>query len=240
VYRLPLPSGKFPYVLRAVLAAVTAPPPPRTRKLGQGARDRLRRIDPWHVAPVAVAIAFATVYLIWEPRTVDLAAHSFRAELFGEEGFTIWNGQWYGGHHTPAYSILSPPLAWLLGPPLALALAAVASAALFPPLARGAFGEESARWGSLWFGVGSATLLFTARLPFALGVAFGLAALLALQRRRYAWAIVLAALSPLGSPVAGLFLAMAGVAVALAANGDSSGRCAGAPRCTGSARPSRC
>ena len=38
----------------------------------------------------------------------------------------------------------------------------------------------------------AATLLFTARLPFAIGVAFGLAALLALQRRRYAWAIVFA------------------------------------------------
>src|ERR687891_974406 len=144
---------------------------------------RRRRIDWWKAAPILIALLFAIVYLIWQPRTVDLAAHTFRAELFGEEGFTIWNGQWYGGHHTPAYSIISPPLAWLLGPPLALALAAVASAALFPPLARGAFGDAQARWGSLWFGIGTATLLFTARLPFALGVAFGLAALLAVQRR---------------------------------------------------------
>ncbi|HEV2873969.1 MAG TPA: hypothetical protein VGW14_02375 [Thermoleophilaceae bacterium] len=211
-------------MLRVVLAAVTAPPRPRRPELDQGARSRLRRIDPWHVAPVVAAIVFAAVYLIWEPRTVDLAAHTFRADLFAEEGFTIWNGQWYGGHHTPAYSIISPPLAWLLGPPLALSLAAVASAALFPPLARGAFGEVQARWGSLWFGIATATLLFTARLPFALGVAFGLAALLALQRRRYGWAIVLAALCPLGSPVAGLFLAMAGVAFALAANGDRTKR----------------
>ena len=157
-------------------------------------------MDWWQVAPVAIAVAFAVVYLIWQPRTVDLAAHTFRADLFGEEGFTIWNGLWYGGHHTPAYSVLSPPLAWLLSPALALAVAAVASAALFGPLARGAFGEEAARWGAIWFGVGSATLLFTARLPFALGVAFGLAALLALQRRRYVWAVVFAALCPLGQP----------------------------------------
>jgi hypothetical protein len=221
-------------VLRAVLAAVTAPPrshrpqePPTSRPRASRRAERrsgLRRIDAWHVAPVAVAVAFAVVYLIWEPRTVDLAAHTFRADLFGEEGFTIWNGQWYGGHHTPAYSIISPPLAWLVGPPLALATAAVASAALFPPLARRAFGAQRARWGSVWFGVGTATLLFTARLPFALGVAFGLAALLALQRRRYGWAIVFAALCPLGSPVAGLFLAMAGVAVALAAPRDKTRR----------------
>jgi hypothetical protein len=211
-------------VSRAVHATVTAPPRPRTRELNRRVRTWLRRVDPWHVAPIAAAIVIAIVYLIWEPRTVDLAAHTFRADLFGEEGFTIWNGQWYGGHHTPAYSILSPPLAWLLGPPLALALAAVASAALFPPLVRRAFGDEQARWGSLWFGIATGTLLFTARLPFALGVAFGLAALLALQRRRYGWAIVFAALCPLGSPVAGLFLAMAGVAVALAANGDRTKR----------------
>jgi hypothetical protein len=172
------------------------------------------------VAPVAITVAFALVYLVWQPRPVDLAAHAFRADLFGREGFTIWNGQWYGGHHTPAYSILSPPLAWLLSPALAMSVAAVACSALFGPLARGAFGEERARWGSIWFGVGSATLLFTSRLPFAIGVAFGLAALLALQRRRYGWAVVLAALCPLGSPVAGLFLAMAGLAFSLAAKGE--------------------
>ena len=220
-------------MLRAALAAVTAPqrarppqapPPSRTREPVERERPWHSRIDPWVVAPVAIAVAFAVVYLIWEPRTVDLAAHTFRANLFGQEGFTIWNGQWYGGHHTPAYSILSPPLAWLLSPPVALALAAVASAALFPPIARRAFGAERARWGSIWFGIGTATLLFTARLPFAIGVAFGLAALLALQRRRYAWAVVFAALCPLGSPVAGLFLAMAGVAFAIGERRDRTKR----------------
>ena len=223
-------------MLRAVLAAVTAPPrarppgappPSRIHKPVAGARRWLRGIDPWHVAPIAVAVVAAIAYLIWAPRTVDLAAHTFRADLFGEEGFTIWNGQWYGGHHTPAYSIISPPLAWLLTPALALAVSAVASAALFPPLVRRAFGDQRVRWGALWFGAGTATLLFTSRLPFAIGVAFGLASLLALQRRHYAWAIVFAILSPLGSPVAGLFLAMAGLAVALAANGDRGKRLEG-------------
>jgi hypothetical protein len=188
---------------------------------------RPRRIDWWKLAPVLLALAGAIVYLVWQPRTVDLAAHTFRADLFGEEGFTIWNGQWYGGHHTPAYSILSPPLAWLLGPQVALALAAVASSALFAPLMRGAFGDERARWGSIWFGIGSATLLFTSRLPFAIGVALGLAALLAMQRGRYALAIAAAALCPLGSPVAGLFLAMAGVAYAIASRSDRGKRLEG-------------
>jgi len=226
-------------VLRAVLSAVTAPPrvagaPPAEEAPPTGPRFEprralpwYRRIDPWHAAPVLAALAIAIVYLIWQPRTVDLAAHTFRADLFGEEGFTIWNGQWYGGHHTPAYSILSPPLAWLLSPPLVLAASAVASSALFAPLARGHWGDRAARWGALWFGIGSGTLLFTSRLPFAIGVTFGLAALLALQRHRYGWAIVFAVLCPLGSPVAGLFLAMAGVAYAIAERRDRVNRLEG-------------
>jgi hypothetical protein len=221
-------------VRAAVTAPERAPAAEPARRRGRFARHRpgpsgagggrLARVDWWQVAPVAISALFSIGYLIWQPRTVDLAAHVFRSRLFGEQGFTIWNGMWYGGHHTPAYSIISPPLGWLITPQWALAVAAIACAALFPPLARGAFGEERARWGSIWFGVATATLLFTARLPFAIGVAFALAALLCLQRRRYALAIVFAILSPLGSPVAGLFLAMAGVAVALAANGDKAKR----------------
>jgi hypothetical protein len=223
-------------VLRAVLSSVTAPP--RTRPPGaapvpttrSAAPEALssaplwRRIDWWRLAPTLAALALAIVYLIWEPRTVDLAAHTYRAQLFGQEGFTIWNGQWYGGHHTPAYSVLSPAVAWLLGPPLAMSVAAVASAALFEPLVRHHFGEQRARWGALWFGIGTATLLFTSRLPFAIGVAFALAALLALQRRRRGLAVLFAALSPLGSPVAGLFLAMAGAAYSLGARGEGAHR----------------
>ncbi|MET0760920.1 MAG: hypothetical protein ABWZ63_01145 [Thermoleophilaceae bacterium] len=235
-------------MLRALLSAVTAPPRapatepaeaplPRLRQRREAVQRWYRRIDPWHAAPILIAVLFAIVYLIWQPRTVDLAAHTFRADLFGEEGFTLWNGQWYGGHHTPAYSILSPPLAWLLGPPLALALAAVASAALFPPLVRGHFGEERARWGSIWFGAATATLLFTSRLPFAIGVAFGLAALLALQRHRYGLAIALAVFCSLGSPVAGLFLAMAGVAYAIAERRDRIKRLEGLAICAAALIP---
>ena len=167
-----------------------------------------------------MALALAGLYLILKPRSPDLAAHLFRSELFGREGFTIWNGQWYGGHHTPAYSILSPPLGWLLGVQLLGALSAVGSTIAFTEIARRHWGPVAARWGTIWFGVGSATLLATNRIPFALGTAFGLAAALALQRDRRLLAPLLAVLSAISSPVAGLFVAMGGVAYALAARGE--------------------
>jgi hypothetical protein len=185
-------------------------------------------VSAWTLAPSALALAFGVLYLLLEPRPGDLAVHVFRADLFGREGFTIWNGHWYGGHHTPAYSVLSGPLSWLLGPRLVLVLSCVACAALFERLASTHFGPERARAGALWLGLGTVTLLATSRLPFALGTALGLAAMLALQRGRPRLATFLALLCPLASPVAGLFTAMAGLAFAVTARGDRGRRLAGA------------
>lgn len=168
----------------------------------------------WRLAPAALATALATVYLLTDPRSGDLPAHFFRAGLFGREGFTLWNGAWYAGHHTVAYSVLFPPLAWLLSPVLVGALSSVASAALFEPLLRRHFGEQ-ARWGAIWFGAATATTLVNGRMPFGLGVAFALASLLALQRGRPRLAAGMALLAALSSPVAGVFLAMATLAVAI-------------------------
>jgi hypothetical protein len=188
----------------------------------ESTRPRLRpvlptRVDGWRVAPLVAAAVAGAVYLVLAPKTGDLAAHVFRSELFGRYGLTVWNGDWYGGHHTPAYSVLFPPLAWAVGPAVAGALAALVAAAAFEPLARYHFGP-AARWGALWFGAATSSMLFTGRLPFAMGVAFALCSLLALQRERRALAVALAILTPLGSPVAGAFLALAAVALALTSN----------------------
>jgi hypothetical protein len=110
------------------------------------------------VAPAAIALLFGLLYVVFEPRPGDLAAHVFRAELFGREGFTIWNGHWYGGHHTPAYSVLTPPLSWLVGPRLLLVASCVACAALFGRLVTAHFGPERAWAGALWFGLGSSSI----------------------------------------------------------------------------------
>jgi hypothetical protein len=182
---------------------------------------RRTTVSLWTLAPTAVALAFGLAFLVLEPRPGDLAVHVFRAELFGREGFTIWNGHWYGGHHTPAYSVLSPPLSWLVGARVLLVASCVACAALFEQLVRAHFGAERARLGALWLGLGTVTLLATSRLAFALGTAFGLAAALALQRERPRLAVAFAILSPLASPVAGLFTAMGGLAYAWGSRGRS-------------------
>jgi hypothetical protein len=153
----------------------------------------------------ALAGAVAAAFLVLRPPSADLAAQDYRATL----GLALWDNGWYGGHHMPGYSVLFPPLAALLGPRLVGALSAVAAAWLFERLVRDL---DGARVASLWFAVASVTSLVTGRLTFALGVAVGLAAVLAAARGRTGWACVLAALASLASPVAAVFVALAGAA----------------------------
>ena len=180
------------------------------------ARDRRPGVE-----PLLVALALALAYLILQPVSADLAAQVARTDMFEEFGFTLWNGQWFAGHHTPGYSVLFPPLAAVLGPRLVGALSAVAAAVLFERLTYERWGAR-ARLGAIWFGAATATNLFTGRLTFALGVAVGLGALLAVQREREPLGAGLAALASLASPIAGLFLALAGTADWLASRRRAS------------------
>jgi hypothetical protein len=166
--------------------------------------SRLLRPD-WLPA-VALSAVLAAAMLAWNPPVGDLAAQVFRTELFQRGGMAIWNGSWYGGHYTLTYSVLFPPLAALLGPRLVGTLAVVASSYLFDRLVRDRWGE-AARWATLWFAAGVVTLLADGQLTFALGVAFGLAALRALQLGRPALALLASAVCALSSPVAAVFLA---------------------------------
>jgi hypothetical protein len=172
-----------------------------------------KTLRPDWLPAVALSAALAAVMLAWNPQVGDLAAQVFRTELFQHAGLSIWNGSWYGGHYTLTYSVLFPPLASLLGPQLVGTVSVVASSYLFDRLVRDHWGEP-ARWATLWFAAGVVTLLADGQLTFALGVAFGLAALRALQTRRIAQAFLGATACALSSPVAATFLA--GVLVAAA------------------------
>ncbi len=163
---------------------------------------------------VGLSLLFTVLVLTWDPHVRDLAAQTFRTELFERNGFAIWNASWYGGHYTLTYSVLFPPLGALIGPRLVGALAVVASAYLFDRLVRDHWGE-SAHWATLWFGVGAVSLLVSGQLTFALGVAVGLLTLRCLQRGWTAAALVAAPLCALASPVAAVFLGGVLLAAAL-------------------------
>ena len=70
-----------------------------------------RRLSP--ALPVACVLIGA--WLLLAPRSPDLAAQTYRATLFEHEGFSLWDNNWYAGHHLPGYSLVFPWLALLVG-----------------------------------------------------------------------------------------------------------------------------
>jgi len=168
------------------------------------------------ILPTFIAAVISAGYLVVAPKSEDLAAHLLRAKLFATQGFGIWNNWWYAGHNIPGYSVLFPPIAALLTPQVAGAIAATVTAALFEALAHRRYGEDA--WlGASWFGLATSTSLFTGRLTFAFGLMPAVGSALALQRQRYGLAVALAFVTPLASPVGALFSALAGGAQAVAA-----------------------
>ncbi len=161
-------------------------------------------------------VAAVAVWLLVEPRTPDLAAQVYRVGLFRQLGLSVWDSHWYDGHSLPGYSLLYPPLASLLGMRALGALCVLCSTLLFVLLARSAFGERAALWGGAWFALAALGDVWIGRLTFALGVCLALAAGLALVRRHWLLAALLAGLCAAASPVAGVLLALAGLSVALA------------------------
>ena len=171
-----------------------------------------RILSGWVAPAVAGALALITVLVGW--RGTDLAAQVFRADLFRRYGFVLWNGQWFGGHSTLSYSILTPAVAALAGPVTVAAVSATVAALVFDRIVVWQFGRRS--WlGSLWFAVGTAVNVVVGRVPFALGLAIALVAVLAVQRGWTFAAIAAAVLSTLASPVTGVFVVVAVAAWAL-------------------------
>jgi hypothetical protein len=197
-------------VASSVLAAPTSP--------AHATATRARSdIPPWALA-LAVAIPLALAYLIVQPPAGDLAAATYRGDLFARLGFVLRDHGWYAahGHYLPGYSLLSPELGAWLGVYTLLSLSALAAAALFGLIAQRVFSPAGARLAAAWFALGFSVGLLSGRVPYDLGFAIGLGAVLALLSDRLALALGLAALTSLASPVAGAFLALAGLADALA------------------------
>ena len=164
----------------------------------------------------AITAVLGLAYVITAPPSADLAAASYRADLFGRAGFSLWDNGWYAGHHLPAYSVFAPALAWLIGPLAVAAISMTVAAALFGALIEARFPAPAVRVASMWFAIGAAVGLLASHVPFDLGLAVGLGSLLLAQRGRRALSLAAAVVCALASPVAGAFLGLAALGWALA------------------------
>ncbi|WP_343448805.1 hypothetical protein [Micromonospora oryzae] len=172
----------------------------------------------------ASAAALGTAYLLLPRMGSDLSAQVARADFFAAHGAALVDFRWYGGIHPLGYSLVSPPVMAVLGVRVTGVLALVASAAALAALLVRTRVPRPLL-GSL---VGVLTIagnLVSGRVTYGLGVAFGLAALLALtiptsvspgrRRLRVGLAVAAALLASATSPVAGLFVGLAGAALLL-------------------------
>jgi hypothetical protein len=179
----------------------------------------LYRRSPGIIAAGFVAVLFATAYLLAAPMGRDLSAQLAHAQLAEAHWPELLDLRWYGGFNPLGYSVLSPPVMALLGVRLTTALAYVATVVLFAALLKniGLKGTGVARpvAGAITGAVCLSGNLVVTRTTFALGLALGLGALLALVSGRLRVASALSVLTPFASPVAGLFLGVAGGALFL-------------------------
>ena len=176
----------MPHAPRTTALTAAGRPLGEAREPAGAGRPRwLGRAPAW-----LLAARWPAGYLMLAPSSPDLAAASYRSDLFSRVGFSLWDNSWYGGHHLPAYSLLAPALGALLGPRLLVALAVVAQAVIFERLLARETPGTPGRVASLWFAFGAGFALLSSRVPYDLGLALGLAALL-LARPRPRVALVL-------------------------------------------------
>ncbi|MFE2595071.1 hypothetical protein ACFXCZ_00985 [Streptomyces sp. NPDC059396] len=194
----------------------------RARPVGGGGDDRpTGGWERWRGPVVAAGVA-VPFYVLWAVLLAtgggDLAAQFAWAGFVARHPGSAYNLGWYGGTHTANYSVLAPPLMAWLGVRAVSVGAGLAGTWVLGVLFVRAGVRRVRRplWPAL---LGAAALwcnVASGRTTFALGVAIGLTAVLCVQgRQRPWWAALCAALTALASPVAALFLVVAGAAYLL-------------------------
>jgi hypothetical protein len=158
---------------------------------------------------IAVGV-FALAVGIWALRWrgVDYPAQIYRVDLVRRHGLALWNANWYGGHHTPGYGVVFPSLAAVTGLAVPAIASTVGSVVLLARLMRKAVLPHVAT-GTCVFAFLMLINLYEGRLPFALGVLFGLLAVTFAWGRHWVLAGVATLLATLSSPLAGAFVALA-------------------------------
>lgn len=170
------------------------------------------------VVPTALAAAGALAVALIGVRGPDYPAHYLRAELWDRAGAAVWNFTWYGGHATPSYSVLMPPVVSTVGPVVVNVLAAIVStfvvAKLIGRLA-GEVGPVPRTLAAAAFAAGTVVNVIVGRTAFAAGLTVLLLSLWAWAAGRPRAAIAAAVLAPLITPVVAAFGAIIAAAVGL-------------------------
>jgi hypothetical protein len=148
------------------------------------------------------AVAFLTIH----PAVGDLWAARARASAVSHGvGLTYWFS-WFGGGSTPGnYSVLTPYLSAWLGVGLVGAIATVSITPLCWILVRDTSHPLAATWVAT---ITAGSNLWSGRIPFAIGSAVSVAAIIAVRNQRRAAAALCAVLAVLLSPVSGAFVAL--------------------------------
>ena len=196
-----------------VSGVLIAAPVRRAVEVGRPAGPARRRAR-WPVPLIAV-LAVLPLYVLWVWLLAtgggDLAAQFAWAGFADRHPGSPYNLAWYGGMHTMDYSVLTPPLMAYAGVRTVTVAAGLVSTWAMAALSVGSGIRRPlvpALLGAvcLWCDVASG------RTTFALGVAFGLLAMVWAQRTPLPWAgtAAWAALTALSSPIAALFLWVVG------------------------------
>jgi hypothetical protein len=165
------------------------------------------RPDTWRAAtPVLLTALSAVAFAVVRPGVNDLWAARARADASAHGvGLTYWFS-WFGGGSAPgSYSVLSPYLSRLLTAEGVLAVAAVATVAVCAVLLRPAPHAMAATYLAA---IATSVNVWQGRVPFVLGCAFAVGALLAARRSGWVVCSLLALGALLSSPVSGAFLGL--------------------------------
>jgi hypothetical protein len=158
----------------------------RVTSLARRIRSRMLsfvRRSPGIIVAGSFAVLFATAYLLAAPMGRDLSAQLAHAQLVELAWPAVLDLRWYGGFDPLGYSVLSPPVMALLGVRLTTALAYVVSVVLFAALMKVTAVTRPVS-GAITATVCLTGNLVITRTTFALGLAVGLGALVALASGR--------------------------------------------------------
>lgn len=159
------------------------------------------------VTGAVVLVLTLTLWLLhWHG--LDYPAQLYRVGLVRRHGWALWDSNWYGGHYIPAYGLIVPWLASFTGLAALAIVSTLGSVVVFERLLIDARLPHPVT-GTVAFAFMMLINMYEGRIPFGLGVLFGLLAVACARREKWGLTAAATLLTVLASPVAGAFMALA-------------------------------